>query len=107
TAYCLALAGRTAEAALMSEILAERAASLHPAFFAAMDRLAGAQPPAVKSLSEPSALYLSMMRTASLALPADVLANASPAVENAVARSPNAPLELRLAAAEQAATHRV
>ena len=107
TAYCLALAGRTAEAALLSDILAERAASLHPAFFAAMDRLAGAPPPTVKSLSQPSALYLSMMRTASLALPADVLANASPAVENAVALSPNAPLELRLAAAEQAAAHRV
>jgi len=107
TAYCLALAGRTAEAALLSDILAERAKSVHPAFFAAMDRLAGAPPPTVESLSEPSALYLSMMRTASLALPADVLSTASPAVQNAVALSPNAALELRLAAAEQAAANGV
>ena len=102
-AYCLALAGKTAEAALLSDILAERAKTVHPAFFAAMDRLAGASPPTVESLAEPSALYLSMMRTASLALPADVLFRAAPAVQRAVALSPNAELELRLTAAENAA----
>lgn len=102
-AYCLALAGKTAEAALMSDILAERSASVHPAFFAAMDRLSGSPPPAVDSLSNPSALYLSMMRTASIALPPDVSERASAAVIKAIALSPNAALDLRLASAEQAA----
>ena len=102
-AYCLALAGKTAEAALMSDIIAERSASVHPAFFAAMDRLSGSPPPAIESLSNPSALYLSMMRTASIALPMDVTTKATAAVTKATALSPNAPLDLRLAAAESAA----
>ena len=102
-AYCLALAGKTVEAALMSDILAERSASVHPAFFAAMDRLSGSLPPAIDSLSDPSALYLSMMRTASIALPLDVVTKATAAVTKAIALSPNAPLDLRLAAAESAA----
>jgi hypothetical protein len=103
TAYCLALAGRTAEAALMSDILAERSDTVHPSFFAAMDRLSGAQPPTVASLENPPALYLSMMRAASLPLPADAVVKAPPAALNAIAQSPNADLELRLAAAESAA----
>lgn len=102
-AYCLALAGKTAEAALLSDILAERSSAVHPAFFAAMDRLSGGPPPEIESLPAPSALYLSMMRTASLALPDDVSDRASASVQNAVALSPNATLELRLAAAERAA----
>lgn len=102
-AYCLALAGKTAEAALLSDILAERSSAVHPAFFAAMDRLSGAPPPDVESLTSPSALYLSMMRTASLALPGDVSRKASASVQNAVALSPNATIELRLEAAEKAA----
>jgi hypothetical protein len=102
-AFCLALAGKSAEAALLSDILAERSSTVHPAFFAAMDRLSGAPPPPVESLPAPSALYLSMMRAASLALPGDVTEQASSSVQNAVALSPNAALDLRLAAAEKAA----
>ncbi|MBT5049956.1 MAG: hypothetical protein HOM58_15755 [Rhodospirillaceae bacterium] len=102
-AYCLALAGKTAEAALLSDILAERSNAVHPAFFAAMDRLSGGPPPEIASLLEPSALYLSMMRTASLTLPRDVSSGASASVQNAVALSPNATLDLRLEAAEKAA----
>jgi hypothetical protein len=102
-AYCLALAGKIAEAVLMSDIIAERSAAVHPAFFAAMDRLSGSPPPAIDSLSDPSALYLSMMRTASIALPTDVATKATAPVTKAVAMSPNAPLDLRLAAAESAA----
>lgn len=102
-AYCLALAGKTAEATLMSDILAERSATVHPAFFAAMDRLSGAPPPEVASLSNPTALYLSMMRTASIDLPLDVSERATAPVTRAIALSPNAKLELRLSAAERAA----
>ena len=68
-----------------------------------MDRLSGSPPPAIDSLSDPSALYLSMMRTASIALPSDVATKATAPVTKAVAMSPNAPLDLRLAAAESAA----
>ena len=103
TAYCLALAGRTAEAALMSDILAERSESIHTSFFAAMDRLSGAAPPTVASLENPSALHLSMMRAAGLPLPADVVDKAPPAALNAIALGPNAALDLRLDAAERAA----
>jgi hypothetical protein len=102
-AYCMALAGKIAEASLMSDIIAERSTSVHPAFFAAMDRLSGSPPPAIDSLLDPSALYLSMMRTASIALPLDVTTKATAAVIKAIALSPNAPLDLRLAAAERAA----
>ena len=102
-AYCLALAGKTAEASLMSDILAERSASVHPAFFAAMDRLSGSAPQTIDSLSDPSALYLSMLRTASIALPLDVVTKATATVTKAIALSPNAPLDIRLAAAESAA----
>jgi len=102
-AYCLALAGKTAEASLMSDILAERSDTVHPAFFAAMDGLSGSAPQTIDSLSDPSALYLSMMRTASIALPVDVATRATATVTKAIALSPNAPLEIRLAAAETAA----
>ena len=102
-AYCLALADKKAEATLLSDILAERSASVHPAFFAAMDRLSGAPPPAIHSLLGPSALYLSMLRTAGISLPMDVTQKATAAVNKAIALSPNAAIDLRLAAGERAA----
>ncbi|MBK19214.1 MAG: hypothetical protein CMM52_10320 [Rhodospirillaceae bacterium] len=101
-AFCLAMAGKNAEAALMSDVLAERTDAIHPAFFAAMERLSGASPPQVDSLTGPTALHLSLMRSAGLALPEDVIEKASPAALRAIALSPNATLDLRLVAAEQA-----
>ncbi len=102
-AFCLALAGKTAEAALMSDILAERSESAHPFFYAAMDRLSGAAPATVTSLENPTALAIAMMRAAGLPLPPDAISTASPAALTAIAMSPNAALDLRLAAAEKAA----
>lgn len=104
TAFCLALADKRGEASLMAEVLEERSSAINPAFFAAMEQLSGATPPPVESLKAPLALYLSMMRVASLSLPGDVTENASPAALKGVALSPNATLELRLIAAEDAAT---
>jgi hypothetical protein len=101
-AFCLAMAGKTAEAALMSDVLAERSSTINPAFFAAMERLSGAAPPRVESLTGPSALILSLMRSAGLALPEDITEKASPAALRAIALSPNAALEIRLTAAEEA-----
>jgi hypothetical protein len=101
-AFCLAMAGKRAEASLMSDVLAERSDTIHPAFFAAMERLSGATPPQIVSLTGPSALHLSLMRSAGLALPDDTTEKASPAALRAIALSPNATLDLRLAAAEKA-----
>ena len=101
-AFCLAMAGKKAEAALMSDVLAERSNAIHPAFFAAMERLSGATPPKIVSLMGPSALILSLMRSAGLALPEDITEKASPAAVRAIALSPNAALDIRLTAAEEA-----
>lgn len=101
-AFCLAMAGKKAEAALMSDVLAERSSTIHPAFFAAMERLSGATPPKVASLKGPSALLLSLMRSAGLALPEDITEKASPAAIRAIALSPNATIDIRLIAAEEA-----
>jgi len=101
-AFCLAMAGKKAEAALMSDVLAERSNTIHPAFFAAMERLSGAAPPEIVSLIGPSALILSLMRSAGLALPEDITEKASPAAVRAIALSPNAALDIRLTAAEEA-----
>ncbi len=103
SAFCLMLSDRRSEAALISDLLAERSDAVHPSFFATMERLGGAAPPVVESLSSPTALNIAMMRAANLALPADVTEKASPAALQAIALSPNAPLSLRLGAAESAA----
>ena len=102
-AFCLAMAGKNAEANLISDVLAERSESVHPAFFAAMDKLSGADSPEINSLKAPSALLLSLMRSAGLSLPNDVIENASPSALRAICLSPNASLDLRLTAAELAA----
>jgi len=102
SAFCLMLAGKPSEAALISELLAERSEAVRPAFFATMEALAGARPPAVESMPEPTALRLAMMRAANLALPADVADKAPPAALQAIALSPNAPIDIRLAAGEAA-----
>ena len=102
-AFCLAMAGKRDEAALLSDVLAERSDTIHPAFFAAMERLSGASPPQIASLTGPSALHLTLMRSAGLALPDDATEKASPAALRAIALSPNAALDLRLVAAEKAA----
>jgi len=102
-AFCLALSDRREEAALMADVLAERSEAVHPSFFATMERLGGAAPPVVESLSEPTALNIAMMRAANLSLPGDVTEKASPSALQAIALSPNAPVALRLVAAEAAA----
>ena len=101
-AFCLAMAGKNAEANLISDVLAERSETVHPAFFAAMDKLSGADSPKINSLKGPSALLLSLMRSAGLGLPDDVIENASPSALRAICLSPNASLDLRLIAAELA-----
>lgn len=102
-AFCLALAGQHAKAALVADILAEREGAADASFFTAMEALAGPSDTMVETLSNPMALRFSMMRAANLKLPADIGASPRPTVMRAVALSPNADLDVRLKAADSAA----
>lgn len=104
TAFCLALGGEHAKATLVADILAEREGGVDPAFFTVMDVLSGTGNTPVESLKDPSALQLSMMRAANLRLPSDAAQSRKPPILRAVALSPNADLDVRLAAAEAART---
>jgi hypothetical protein len=101
-AFCLALAGEHAKSAMIADILRERETDVGPEFFSLVDALAGDKEALVESLNKPNGLHLSMMRAANLKLPADIIQSRRPAVLRAVALSPNATLEIRIDAAEQA-----
>lgn len=101
-AFCVALGGDQARTALIAELLRERKEEIEPAFFAALESLAGLEVSGVGSLDAPGGLLLSMMRAAGLKLPGPLAKSAGPAILRWVARSPNADLEVRLAAAEKA-----
>lgn len=101
-AFCLALGGNHMRAGLISDLLREREQEIEPAFFAAIDVLAGRGSGAVDGVAAPSGLLLAMMRAASLGLPPAIAETDSPIVLRWIARSPNADLDTRLAAAEKA-----
>jgi len=101
-AFCLALSGEHAKSAMIADILREREIDVGPEFFSLVDALAGDKDALVESLNKPNGLNLSMMRAANLKLPADIIQSRRPAVLRAVALSPNASLEIRIDAAEQA-----
>lgn len=100
-AFCQALAGDAAQAQLNLSILRELGES-DPAFFQIMDRLAGSAAPPPTTLAKPTPLHLAMARAANVALPKDVVATANPGILRAISISPNAPIEVRLEAAERA-----
>lgn len=102
TAFCLALSGAHAKAAMVADILNEREDAADPAFFTVMEVLSGGRKTEVDALNDPLALTLSMMRTANLRLPAGAAESDKPTILRAVALSPNADLEVRLTAAESA-----
>lgn len=101
-AFCLALNGDHPRATLISDLLREREEGIDPAFFAAMDRLAGLETTGVDAISDPDGLLLAMSRAASLQLPPEVADTDSPLVLRWVAQAPNVGLDARLAAAERA-----
>ena len=101
-AFCVALGGDQARTALIAELLRERQEEINPAFFTALESLAGLEVAEVESLDATGGLLLSMMRVAGLKLPGALAKSADPAILRWVARSPNADLEVRLAAAEKA-----
>lgn len=98
--FCQALAGEHDAAALGVSLLVETGDE-DPAFFKLVDALAGRQV-TLDSLPDPSPLHLSMARVAKVRLPADVVSSNRPGILRTIAVSPNAPVELRLEAAERA-----
>ena len=100
SAFCAALAGRTAEAALTADWLQEHGFG-DDAFFAALEAMSGAAI-ALTSLPQPRPLHLAMARFAKLALPADAASGNEPAILRAVALDTATPTETRLIAAEKA-----
>ncbi|MEX2454008.1 MAG: hypothetical protein WD470_04855 [Rhodospirillaceae bacterium] len=101
-AFCLALAGEGARASLIADLLRERANEIDPAFFVAIETLGGMKWSEPVSLKAPSGLLLAMIRAARIRIADDIGAVDRPIALRAVALSPNAGQEVRLAAAEKA-----
>ena len=101
-AFCLLLSGDGTRADIIVDILAERGDDSAQFFADLIETLNGGEATVVKSLPGPAGLDLAMMRAANVRLPADVLSSDRPAVLRSVATSPNADLDLRLAAGERA-----
>ncbi len=102
--FCRAVEGNVGAAQLGAAVLRETDPAADPVFYSLIDRLTGDAAAEVPSLPDPEPLKLAMMRTARLELPADVLTTRTPVLLRTVGVSPNAPLALRLEAAEEAAS---
>jgi hypothetical protein len=102
-AYCLALAGETEKASVIADLLRERGAETLPGFLGLIEAILGDKNARVELPAEPSALTLSMMRTAKRKLPEAVASSRTAAVLRFMALAPNADLAARLTAAERAA----
>ena len=103
--YCRILKGEVAEGALDASLLAESIVETDPVFTAIVDKLSGNPSEPVGSMLVPTPLRLSMLRSANLPVPADALGTASSPLLRMIAVSPNAPLNIRLEAAERAARY--
>lgn len=99
--FCQALAGQHAQAALGVSLLRELGEK-DPAFFSLIDAVATGAKPAIASMADPAPLHLAMARVVKAQLPADILSSGNPGILRTIAISPNAPVELRLEAAERA-----
>ncbi|MCC7016102.1 MAG: hypothetical protein IT564_02730 [Rhodospirillales bacterium] len=99
--FCQALAGEVGKAQLASALLREMGED-DPVFAQIMDRFAGGAPVPLTSLRNPTPLHIAMARAANVQLPKDVLGASSPGVLRTISISPNAPIDVRLDAAERA-----
>ncbi|NQV85203.1 MAG: hypothetical protein HQ494_15435 [Rhodospirillales bacterium] len=99
--FCQSLAGGHDKAALGVSIMRETGVK-DEVFFSLIGALAAGTPPILESLAEPTPLTLAMARVAKAKLPADVILSNHPGVLRTIAISPNAPVEIRLEAAERA-----
>ena len=100
-AFCRALIGAHEQAGFAAALLRDLGEN-DPPFFAMLGVLSGNQGLTVDSLLDPTPLHIAMLRTARLPVPVDAIAGATPGILVALARSPNADLDLRIAAAERA-----
>jgi hypothetical protein len=101
--FCRALAGQHDEAELGVALLRERGGLTNdPSFLVLLRALNGDPGVELASLRHPTALHLAMLQSARLKVPEDAVETADPAIARAIAFIANAPLELRLRAAERA-----
>ena len=83
-------------------LLHEEGEDKDPIFFTLLDALMGNKTTKLSSLPAATPLHFAMMRAAKMPVPEDALRSAEPAVLRAIAQSPNASADLRVAAAERA-----
>ncbi len=100
--FCQALAKNSQLVELGLGLLRDEGSEEDPAYFALIEALIGGKAAKVTSLAGATPLTLAVMRAAKLPLPEDGLDKASPAVLRAIAESPDAGVDVRLAAAERA-----
>lgn len=99
--FCQALAGEHGKASLGVSVMRE-SGEKDEVFFALIESLGTGTPAILESLSDPTPLHLAMARVARAKLPDDVILSNRPGVLRTIAISPNAPIGLRLEAAERA-----
>jgi len=99
--FCHALAGEHNKASLGISVMRETGGQ-DEVFFSLIEALASGTPPILTTLADPSPLHLAMARVAKAKLPNDVISSNRPGILRTIAISPNAPVELRLEAAERA-----
>ena len=100
--FCQALSGEHDRAVLGVDLMREQGMDADSVFFKLVGSLLGEWEGKIDSLSDPTALQLAMARAGNLRLPGDVTQTRNPALLAAIAISPNADPEIRLAAAEKA-----
>ena len=99
--FCQALAGEHDKAALGISVMRETG-NQDEIFFSLIESLASGTLLTLTTLADPTPLHLAMARVAKAKLPNDVISSNRPGILRTIAISPNAPVELRLEAAERA-----
>ncbi|MDP6661064.1 MAG: hypothetical protein QGF30_06010 [Alphaproteobacteria bacterium] len=100
--FCQVLSGEHDRAVLGVDLMREQGMDADSVFFRLVGSLLGEWEGRIDSLSDPTALQLAMARAGNMRLPGDVTQTRNPALLAAIAISPNADPEIRLAAAEKA-----
>ena len=101
--FCQALAGEVGKAQLASSLLREIGEE-DAVFTQIMERFAGGPPTPLASLRNPTPLHIAMARAANVQLPKDIVGASTPGMLRTISISPNAPIDVRLDAAERAET---
>ena len=100
--FCKALNGDQAAVRFAVDLLHEIGQDEDTAFLSLIASLSGDAEAQVASLVDPLPLHLAMLQVARLPVPANAVPGAPPAILRAIAKAPNAALDVRLAAAERA-----